>query len=97
MPTTRLSSKGQIIIPKTIRKTRSWEPGQEFDVIETDDGVLLRPHQAFPPTTFDDVEKNPLRYEGPPVPVEHMNGAYALKLEMERADDPDTHSHDSPK
>ena len=72
MPTTRLSSKGQVIIPKAIRQTHSWEPGQEFDVIETDDGVLLRPHQVFPPTTFDEVGIA-LKYDGPPVPVERLN------------------------
>ena len=91
MPTTRLSSKGQVIIPKTIRKTRAWEPDQEFDVIETEDGVLLRPHHAFPPTTFDEVG-TALNYDGPPVPAEHMNGAYALKLEMERSENPGTKS-----
>ena len=85
MLTTRLSSKGQIVIPKAIRNTRYWNPGQEFEVIETDEGVELRPSHAFSATTFDEVESSPLRYEGMPVPIEHMTGAYALRIEPELA------------
>lgn len=46
---TRLSSKGQIIIPKTIRHAHGWDNGQEFIVEETVEGILLRPYK---PTTF---------------------------------------------
>lgn len=95
MFTTRLSSRGQITIPKTIRDTRRWNPGQEFEVIETDEGVVLRPNHAFTPSTFDEVESNPLSYGGPPVPVENMTGAYALKIEQERAKNPDPQSDNS--
>jgi AbrB family looped-hinge helix DNA binding protein len=55
METTRLSTKGQIILPKTIRASRAWGPGTEFTVEETRDGVLLRPAGSFPATTLDQV------------------------------------------
>ena len=55
METTRLSTKGQIILPKGIRVSRAWEPGMEFTVEETGDGVLLRPAARFPDTILDDV------------------------------------------
>jgi AbrB family looped-hinge helix DNA binding protein len=55
METTRLSTKGQIILPKTIRTSRAWGPGTEFTVEETRDGVLLRPAGSFPETTLDQV------------------------------------------
>lgn len=29
---TRLSSKGQIILPKAVRDTHHWEPGADFSV-----------------------------------------------------------------
>jgi AbrB family looped-hinge helix DNA binding protein len=52
---TRLSSKGQIILPKGIRDERAWAPGTEFTVEATENGVLLRPVGLFPPTKIDDV------------------------------------------
>jgi AbrB family looped-hinge helix DNA binding protein len=55
MEITRLSTKGQIVLPKTIRASRAWEPGMEFTVEETHDGVLLRPAALFPETTLDQV------------------------------------------
>ena len=48
MQTTRLSTKGQIILPKNIRVSRAWGPGTEFTVEETGDGILLRPTGRFP-------------------------------------------------
>jgi len=55
METTRLSTKGQIILPKGIRVARAWGPGTEFTVEETGDGVLLRPAARFPETDLDAV------------------------------------------
>lgn len=55
MDTTRLSSKGQVIIPKAIREARHWEVGQELVVVETPEGVLLKPSATFPPTQLADV------------------------------------------
>ena len=43
METTRLSTKGQIVLPKNIRTSRAWVPGTEFTIEETADGILLRP------------------------------------------------------
>jgi AbrB family looped-hinge helix DNA binding protein len=55
METTRLSTKGQIILPKAIRDSRDWRPGTAFTIEETGDGVLLRPAALFPPTLLEDV------------------------------------------
>jgi len=55
METTRLSTKGQIILPKNIRVSRSWGPGTEFTVEETGDGILLRPAARFPNTGLEEV------------------------------------------
>jgi len=52
---TRLSTKGQIILPKNIRTSRAWVPGTEFTVEETGDGVLLRPTGRFPQTSIEQV------------------------------------------
>jgi AbrB family looped-hinge helix DNA binding protein len=55
MEITRLSTKGQIVLPKNIRASRSWAPGTEFTVEETRDGVLLRPARPFPETDLEEV------------------------------------------
>jgi AbrB family looped-hinge helix DNA binding protein len=41
METTRLSSKGQVVIPKSIRESYQWLPGIELVVEEKEEGVLL--------------------------------------------------------
>ena len=55
MQTTRLSTKGQIILPKNIRTSHAWGPGTEFTIEETSDGILLRPAARFPVARLDDV------------------------------------------
>ena len=48
METTKLSSKGQVIIPKGSRQAHDWKPGLRFVVEDTDAGLLLRPLPDFP-------------------------------------------------
>jgi len=55
METTRLSTKGQVILPKGIRDSHAWGPGTEFTVEETAEGVLLRPAGRFPQTKIQEV------------------------------------------
>jgi AbrB family looped-hinge helix DNA binding protein len=72
--TTRLSSKGQVIIPKSIRDEYQWTTGVEFFVIDTTDGVLLKPKRPFPPTTIDEVA-GCLRCQGTAKTMEEMEQA----------------------
>lgn len=39
---TKMSSKGQVVIPRELRERRGWREGTELIVEETDGGVLLR-------------------------------------------------------
>ncbi len=48
METTRLSSKGQVVIPKSIRESYQWFPGVELLVEETEEGVLLCERKTLP-------------------------------------------------
>ena len=41
METTRLSSKGQVIIPKSVRSAHRWEAGLDFQIIDTGDGISV--------------------------------------------------------
>ena len=53
--TTKLSSKGQVVLPKSLRDARNWKPGTRFAVEQVPEGILLRPLRPFPPTTIDKV------------------------------------------
>ena len=55
MQNTRLSTKGQVILPKTVRAARAWLPGTEFSVEEMAEGVLLRPVGRFQPSQLEEV------------------------------------------
>lgn len=55
METTKLSSKGQVIIPKTLRNTHHWKAGLELVVIDMGDGILLKPKAPFESTLVADV------------------------------------------
>jgi AbrB family looped-hinge helix DNA binding protein len=74
MGTTKLSSKGQIIIPKALREAYNWQAGLEFMVIDTGDGILLKPVQAFAGTTLEQVA-GCLAYEGSAKSVDDMDKA----------------------
>ena len=55
METTRLSSKGQVVLPKSVREAHGWAAGTEFAVELTTDGVRLRAKAPFPPTELSQV------------------------------------------
>jgi AbrB family looped-hinge helix DNA binding protein len=74
MEKTRLSSKGQVVIPKSVRDAHHWRAGQEFIVIDLGDGVLLKERQPFEETELDDVAGS-LGFTGPPKTLEEMEEA----------------------
>lgn len=55
MKTIKLSAKGQVIIPKSFRSMHRWESGLELMVIDTDNGLLLKPKAPFAPSELGDV------------------------------------------
>ncbi len=54
METVKLSSKGQIVIPKEIRQAHHWSVGTEFIVSAVGDELRLTPAPLFPPTRVED-------------------------------------------
>lgn len=73
-PTTVVSTKGQVILPKAVRDRLDWQPGARLLVEETPDGVLLKRAPFFSPTTIDEVF-GCLAYEGPARTIEEMDAA----------------------
>lgn len=80
MKTTRMSSKGQVIIPKALRDAHRWEEGQELIAIDMGDGILLKPKKPFPETTLDNVI-GCLKYQEKPKSLEDMEDAIRQGVE----------------
>jgi len=81
MDTAKLSSKGQVVLPVAIRSAYQWKPGTVFAVVDTSEGVLLKPLVAaspFAPTRLDDVF-GMARYRGPKRSLQDMDAAVAAE------------------
>ncbi len=76
MLSTRLSSKGQIVIPKAIRRQYELRAGQELNIIDTGEGILLQPADSFKRTNIEEVA-GILTYSGRSVSLEEMQAAIA--------------------
>ena len=85
METTKLSSKGQVVIPSVLRKRHGWSEGQEFEVEDLEDGLLLRPKRIFAVTRLEDVA-GCLPYSGPVISLSDMDAAIE-KAVREKEDD----------
>ena len=55
MSQTRLSTKGQVIIPREIRNRQGWQTGTVLDVEDHGDFLVLRGAAAGPATTVDEL------------------------------------------
>ena len=71
---TKLSSKGQVIIPKTLRSRYNWNTGQNLSVIDTGDGILLKSSRTFENTELEQVA-GILKYSGEPISIDDMEAA----------------------
>ncbi len=85
MATTRLSSKGQIILPKPVRDAHGWEPGTDFTVEDVADGVILRPVRKKKGTTKLSDLAGCLKYDGPPKTIEEMDAAITAEIRARHA------------
>ena len=74
MEKVKLSSKGQVILPKSVRNAHGWQPGMEFILEEVAEGVLLKPFKPFEPTRLEDVI-GCAGYKGPAKTLEEMEQA----------------------
>lgn len=73
---TRLSAKGQIVIPKDVRDRLGWAQGKDLEVVPMGDGVMLRPLPQKPRLTIEQATKELrriYRHEGPPIPIEKLS------------------------
>jgi AbrB family looped-hinge helix DNA binding protein len=71
-PTTTVSTKGQVILPKAIRDRLKWGEGTKLVVEETDAGVLLKEEPVFAPTK-PGAAFGMLKYKGKPKTLKEMD------------------------
>ncbi|ESZ86987.1 MAG: regulatory protein [Blastomonas sp. CACIA14H2] len=73
---TRLSAKGQIVIPKDVRDRLGWAQGRDLEVIPMGDGVMLRPVAQTKRLSIDEATRELrelYKHEGPPIPIERLS------------------------
>jgi AbrB family looped-hinge helix DNA binding protein len=80
---TRLSSKGQVIIPKAVRERHGWEPGAVLEVDDQGDAVVLRRASPFPSARIEDVY-GCLKHDGPPLTIAAMDEAVRREARKHR-------------
>jgi AbrB family looped-hinge helix DNA binding protein len=73
---TRLSTKGQLIIPKEIRERHGWTAGTEILVEDRGDTVILRRVADLPTTRLADLV-GCAGYKGPTLSLEDMEAGIA--------------------
>lgn len=86
MQTSKLSVKGQVVLPAAIRAAKSWHAGMQFEVVSTAEGVLLKPLLPigrFAPTQLADVFGIAV-YSGPPRSLADMDAAVQAEAARQR-------------
>ena len=84
--TTVISTKGQVILPKSLREERGWAAGTRLVVEATDDGILLRATPVFAATNPDDVFAS-LPFSETPKTLEEMDAGIAAEAKRRYARD----------
>ncbi len=82
--TTKLSTKGQLILPKSIRERRRWQAGTRLVVEDRPEGVLLTAARVFPPARPEDVYGS-LKAPGPPKTIEEMDAGILAEAKRRHA------------
>ncbi|MGC2111701.1 MAG: AbrB/MazE/SpoVT family DNA-binding domain-containing protein [Candidatus Korobacteraceae bacterium] len=76
--TTKLSTKGQVVLPKSLRTAHRWKAGTEFLVQEHGKGILLVPKRGSKSVTWDEL-RGSLPYSGRPKSLREMDQAIATE------------------
>ncbi len=67
----KLSSKGQLLIPKELREQLHWEAGIELTLVPTGHGIFLQSSVKKAKHNLADL-RGMLKYEGPPISLEEL-------------------------
>ena len=75
---TTVSSKGQTVIPKQVRKALGLVPGSRIEFIVEDGTARIVPVRKPKPSSVD-AGFGMLKYKGPPLRIEEMDVALLLR------------------
>lgn len=73
---TRLSTKGQLIIPRALRDRHGWVAGTELEIEDRVDGVIVRVAKSLPRSEFEGLVGS-TGYRGPARTLDDMEAAIA--------------------
>ncbi len=76
--TTKLSSKGQVVIPKSLLTAHRWKPGTEFIVEEQGENIVLRPKEKREKLQWEKLI-GCVNYKGPRKTIKEMDEAVAAE------------------
>lgn len=83
METVRLSAKGQLILPKSIRNRHHWKAGMEFVVIDRGAELVIKPARLFPASKLESLDATSV-YQGKPLSLEEMEQAVIVEAGKHR-------------
>jgi AbrB family looped-hinge helix DNA binding protein len=90
---TRISAKGQVVIPKETRERLGLTQGLALDVIETPDGVLLRKPREQQKLSFEEATariRKIVKYHGPALSIEQLSWSAEADREFRKRKQTDT-------
>lgn len=78
---TKMSAKGQVVIPKAVREGLNWPPGTQLEVERLGGAVTLRPaaKEQGRLTLEEFIARRPT-YEGPPKSLDEIDEAVAAGM-----------------
>lgn len=83
MDTTKLSAKGQVVLPKRVRDELGWKAGTEFVVERAGAGVTLTPKAASRQGSIRDL-RGVVKHQGRPVTLQQMDEAVSKEIRRRR-------------
>jgi AbrB family looped-hinge helix DNA binding protein len=81
---TKLSTKGQVILPKAIRDQLHWTPGMELDIERRPDGVLLKAGHREKKGSILDLA-GIIKYDGPARTIQEMDAGIVEEVKRRHA------------
>ena len=77
---TKVSDKGQVVVPKALREQKGWSVGTDLEAVDVDDGVLLRRRRPIKTLTVEEATARLRKlyvHQGPPLSLQDMRDAAA--------------------